>query len=135
MPGTYNYAFQCLLPRHLPTSVEGREGYIRYTICVGLDIPMGFDKTFEVPFTVIRAINLNAIPTLRVISESIFFSSETHFFLFLFRVQFSGASCCRKEYIFFVLLFTVLFLVEYIKNCGSNAGRRIYSWPNYQLRG
>lgn len=67
MPGTYNYTFQCMLPSNLPTSVEGEIGYIRYTARVVVDIPMWPDDKFEVPFTVIKAINLNAIPGLRVI--------------------------------------------------------------------
>lgn len=67
MPGTYDYTFQCMLPPGLPTSVEGNIGYIRYTARVVLDIPMWPDKEFDVPFTVIKAINLNAIPALRVI--------------------------------------------------------------------
>lgn len=56
-----------MLPPGLPTSVEGEHGHIRYTARVVLDIPMWPDKTFEEFFTVIKAIDLNAIPTLRVI--------------------------------------------------------------------
>lgn len=56
-----------MLPPELPTSVEGGIGYIRYMVRVVLDIPMWPDPEFEEPFTVIKAINLNAIPALRVI--------------------------------------------------------------------
>lgn len=56
-----------MLPDGLPTSFEGRFGHIRYTARVVLDIPLWPDKTFEEPFTVLKAINLNEIPTLRVI--------------------------------------------------------------------
>lgn len=66
MPGVYNYAFQCMLPANLPTSFEGNYGHIRYTAKVVLDVPMWTNKTFEVPFTVIKGINLNADPALRV---------------------------------------------------------------------
>lgn len=64
--------FQCMLPHGLPTSVEGEYGHIRYTASVVLDIPMWPDKEFEVPFTVIKGINLNAIPALRVIYLNFF---------------------------------------------------------------
>lgn len=73
-PGTYNYTFQCMLPHGLPTSVEGEYGHIRYTARVVLDIPLWPDKEFEVPFTVIKGINLNAIPALRVIYLNFFCS-------------------------------------------------------------
>lgn len=56
-----------MLPAGLPTSVEGEFGHIRYIARVVLDIPLWPDREFEVPFTVIKAINLNAIPALRVI--------------------------------------------------------------------
>lgn len=73
-PGNYNYSFQCMLPPGLPTSFEGQIGYIRYTARVVLDIPLWPDKTFDVPFTVIKAINLNDDPSLRVI---LFFSVQS----------------------------------------------------------
>lgn len=55
-----------MLPNGLPTSFEGDIGYIRYTARVVLDIPLWPDKHFEVPFTVIKAINLNDDPRLKV---------------------------------------------------------------------
>ena len=89
MPGTYNYTFQCMLPPELPTSVEARIGYIRYLARVVIDIPRAFDKEFDCPFTVIKGINLQAIPALRVIKSSFviinFFEYENyvvHFFPF-----------------------------------------------------
>lgn len=71
-PGSYHYSFQSYLPPQLPTSFEGDYGYIRYNACVVLDIPMWPDKEFETIFTVIKAINLNADPTLRVIYSFLF---------------------------------------------------------------
>lgn len=50
-----------MLPPQLPTSFEGQFGFIRYTASVIID-----DKVFAVPFTVIKLIDLNADPTLRV---------------------------------------------------------------------
>lgn len=67
-PGSYDFTFECALLR-LPTSFEGEYGHIRYTACVVLDIPMWPDKEFEVAFTVIKPINLNDDPHLRVISS------------------------------------------------------------------
>lgn len=66
-PGEHSYPFQHVLPKDLPTSFEGKFGYIRYTTCVTVDISMQPNKEFETPFTVIQAIDLNADPTLRVI--------------------------------------------------------------------
>lgn len=75
-PGSYIYSFQCMLPPELPTSVEANIGHIRYLARVVVDIPMAFDKEFEVPFTVIKAVNLNAIPALRVITLTFALSFE-----------------------------------------------------------
>lgn len=65
-PGTYNYTFQCNLPIGLPTSVEGVHGYIRYSVTLNLDRPLWPDQEFEEGFTVIKPVNLNDQPTLRV---------------------------------------------------------------------
>ncbi|XP_055296146.1 arrestin domain-containing protein 3-like [Sitodiplosis mosellana] len=64
-PGTYSYTFQCLLPPNLPTSLETEYGYIRYTARVVLDVPTWSDKSFAVPFTVIKMVDLNNFPRLR----------------------------------------------------------------------
>lgn len=64
--GTHTYNFQCNLPAQLPTSVEGNIGYIRYTARVIMDIPMALDKDFKQRFTVIRSLNLNSNPAIRV---------------------------------------------------------------------
>lgn len=67
LPGTYNYNFDFIVPLELPTSYEGEFGHIRYTLRVGLDIPMRPVKEFEELFTVIRPIDLNYNPSLSVI--------------------------------------------------------------------
>lgn len=67
-----------MLPPELPTSVEANIGYIRYEARVVVDIPMAFDKEFEVPFTVIKAVNLNAIPALRVIDSLFCLNKQNH---------------------------------------------------------
>lgn len=65
-PGVYHYTFQCMLPPELPTSVEGYFGFIRYTVRVVLDFRPHIDTKFEQPFTLIKMINLNDDPALRV---------------------------------------------------------------------
>lgn len=67
-PGVHNYTFQCMLPPELPTSVEGLYGHIRYIVRVVLDFRLHPETKFEEPFTVIKMINLNASPVLRVSS-------------------------------------------------------------------
>lgn len=66
-PGTYKYNFQCILPAELPTSVEGKLGHIRYTARVVIDFSFWINKEFKQRFTVIKAVDLNNDPTLRVI--------------------------------------------------------------------
>ncbi|XP_031621545.1 arrestin domain-containing protein 3-like [Contarinia nasturtii] len=63
--GTYNYTFNCKLQSSLPTSFEGKHGFIRYTALVVVDHQNSKEKTFSEPFTVIRDINLNYNPELR----------------------------------------------------------------------
>lgn len=66
-PGLYNYAFECKLQSDVPTSFESENGsYIRYTALVVLDYQNSKEKTFTESFTVIREINLNNNPELRV---------------------------------------------------------------------
>lgn len=66
-PGVYSYMFQCSLPPGLPTSVEAETGHIRYIAKVVLNVPGSVsDVTFEEAFTVIKPLNLNSIPSLRV---------------------------------------------------------------------
>lgn len=65
-PGTYNHTFQCHLPQGLPTSVEGGYGHIRYWVEVVLNIPMWPDKEYSRTFTVIKMIDLNLDPMMRV---------------------------------------------------------------------
>lgn len=65
--GHYSYPFECKLPIGLPTSLEEAKGYIRYTVKVVFDVPgIVPDLEFEEFFTVIKPLNLNDNPTLRV---------------------------------------------------------------------
>lgn len=64
-PGTYTYDFECLLP-DLPTSIEAKCGHIRYIARFVIDIIYPCRKIYEIPFFVIRPIDLNVDPILRV---------------------------------------------------------------------
>lgn len=70
-PDRYRYNFHCNLPAFLPTSLEGNIGYIRYQARVVLDISWAPDEEFEDVFTVIKPLNLNYDPALRVSSTSL----------------------------------------------------------------
>lgn len=64
--GTHSYPFQFQLPVGMPTSWEGGYGYIRYTVRVNVNEPLCPKQEFEVPFTVIKPVNLNLDRTLCV---------------------------------------------------------------------
>lgn len=66
----FNFAFQ--LPEKLPTSFEGKYGFIRYTAEVIFDQLNGA-MTFIEPFTVIKELNLNGRLALRVCLYNIVF--------------------------------------------------------------
>lgn len=66
-PNTYTYNFRVLLPAQLPGSIEGSVGHIRYNVRVVLASFSIFpDKKFKQLFRVVRQLNLNDYPTLRV---------------------------------------------------------------------
>lgn len=70
-PGVYNFNFECMLANNLPTSIEARHGHIRYFARFVVDIIYPCRKVFEVPFFVIKPIDLNANPILRVSHRTI----------------------------------------------------------------
>lgn len=66
-PGMYEYRFQNFLTQHLPSSMEGQYGSIRYKVSVIIEMPnLWPNKKFKTPFTVIQALDLNRDPLLRV---------------------------------------------------------------------
>lgn len=66
--GSYSYPFEFEFPKELPTSFEGSIGYIRYKMTVVIDNnSMWRDKEFDIPFSVVKAIDLNSDPVFRVI--------------------------------------------------------------------
>lgn len=76
MPDIYSYRFQCVIPPSVPTSVEGSIGHIRYSACLTIDIPMFQSKEFQQTFYVLKTIDLNNYPMLRV---SFFVVEFSHF--------------------------------------------------------
>lgn len=65
--GEHIYNFEFTLPAGLPSSFEGEFGHIRYIATVVLDIPRWPNDVFQQPFTVIKPLDLNDDPELRVI--------------------------------------------------------------------
>lgn len=70
--GEYVYNFELQLPLELPSSFEGDFGNIRYGASVTIIIPWGFDDKIIESFTVIRALDLNLYPSLKVIYRLIY---------------------------------------------------------------
>ena len=64
-PGDYSYPFQFLIPnQNMPTSVEGRHGYIRYWLKGIIDRPWRFDITTTAVFTMLEYVDINTFPLL-----------------------------------------------------------------------
>lgn len=85
--GDYNLSFRTQLPVELPTSFQGKYGYVRYHAAVVVDIPMRPDNEFETPFTVIKALDLNFYPALRVGSNLGISHSLNYLFLSKFKAK------------------------------------------------
>lgn len=77
--GTHDYSFACTLPRDLPSSFIGSHGHIKYTANVVIRIPLWPDKKFEEKFNVLRPLNLNDHPSLRV-------NLYTYLHIFIFKI-------------------------------------------------
>ncbi|GAB6023909.1 hypothetical protein CHUAL_008644 [Chamberlinius hualienensis] len=60
--GKLNFPFSLTLPQHLPSSVEGKYGSIRYTCSSKIGRPRRFDPKCKTTFTVLEPVDLNAIP-------------------------------------------------------------------------
>ena len=59
-PGDYSYPFQFLIPNiNVPTSVEGRYGYVRYWLKGIVDRPWRFDITTKAAFTMLEYVDIN----------------------------------------------------------------------------
>ncbi|XP_055294937.1 arrestin domain-containing protein 1-like isoform X2 [Sitodiplosis mosellana] len=63
--GKYKFTFEFILPSNVPSSIEGKIGQIKYTVRVVLDMPLWMNKVFKEPFILMKALNLNDLPSLR----------------------------------------------------------------------
>ncbi|CAO1394873.1 unnamed protein product [Diamesa hyperborea] len=61
--GKHKYKFSCPLASHLPSSIETKQGFIRYSLEVSIDVPLGFKKELKIPFTVIKQDDMNSLPS------------------------------------------------------------------------
>lgn len=57
--GTHTYPFSFQLKHLLPSSFRGTYGKIKYKLEFTVDKPWQFDEKYEVPFTVLRSVDLN----------------------------------------------------------------------------
>ena len=64
--GQHRYPFSISLGDTLPSSFEGRRGYVRYFCKATIDRPWKFDEHIKRAFTVIHHLNLNDSPNAGV---------------------------------------------------------------------
>lgn len=57
--GSYSYPFRLDLASVLPSSFEGKYGYVRYWASVKIDRPWKFDHETKAAFTVLSNLDLN----------------------------------------------------------------------------
>lgn len=57
--GRYSYPFRISLAVGLPSSFEGKYGYVRYLASVKIDRPWKFDHEAKAAFTVLSNLDLN----------------------------------------------------------------------------
>ncbi|XP_025115473.1 arrestin domain-containing protein 2-like isoform X2 [Pomacea canaliculata] len=79
--GDHSYTFCLQLPSTLPSSFEGRRGYVRYFCKASINRPWKFDEHTKRAFTVIHHLDLNVVPTAGLVtytgySNSIFSSGH-----------------------------------------------------------
>ncbi|XP_037825323.1 arrestin domain-containing protein 17-like isoform X3 [Lucilia sericata] len=67
--GINTYTFHILLPLQCPTSYEGRWGHIRYELKLKLNRPSDNDIDFSIPLSIIKRIDLNLNPAIRIPME------------------------------------------------------------------
>lgn len=82
-PGIYIYPFETELPSNLPTSCEGKYGFIRYLASANVIRPNTTTQTQTIAFTVIKPHNLNALSIVQVgLSKSWIFQVTRFLLLF-----------------------------------------------------
>lgn len=60
--GFSSFNFSCLIPELAPTSFESKHGHVRYSVTLVVDRPGKPDITNELPFTVLKQLDLNHEP-------------------------------------------------------------------------
>lgn len=60
--GDFTYPFSIDLGKDIPSSYEGKRGYVRYTCTASIERPWKFDQNVKEPFTVIQHYDCNNIP-------------------------------------------------------------------------
>lgn len=136
-PGHQSYPFECELPIGLPTSMEAKEGHIRYTVKVVFEVPdIVPHLEFVEVFTMIKPLNLNDshLSMLRVWSRI----SDLILFTFKYPTQYAliaGANVQRNFWpissVFFVLW---LLQFETVTYDSATTGIRLYFGSNDQCR-
>ncbi|XP_041375090.1 arrestin domain-containing protein 17-like [Gigantopelta aegis] len=69
--GYHTYPFSLMLSPNLPSSFEGRRGYVRYFCKASINRPWKFDEHTKRAFTVIHHLDLNFLPeaTMPIVAE------------------------------------------------------------------
>ena len=62
--GTHRFSFSFYLPPSIPSSFEGKLGYVRYTAEAKMVRPWKFDHVTRSAFTVISLVDLNLEPAI-----------------------------------------------------------------------
>lgn len=68
----YPFVIPLTTAGELPSSFEGRKGYVRYTLLGQIARPWKADETIVLPFTVINHLDLNVFPDVVVRHQCVF---------------------------------------------------------------
>jgi len=64
--GKHQYPFSFNLPERIPSSFEGRFGYVRYILTGTLERSLKFNHVSKIAFTVNTIVDLNLVPPATV---------------------------------------------------------------------
>lgn len=115
---SYRYSFEGYVPVDLPSSFDSEFGYIRYRVCIALEIPGQQNEQFEKTLTVIKKVDLNDRINIatHVIVQNSFRVVYLFVFVNFFKITetftdfFAGAKDIDKEIA--PLLFAVFLLLQ-----------------------
>lgn len=82
LAGTHIYDFECTLSSGFPSSIEYDVGYIVYSVSVILERWRRRRRIYKEDFVVIKTLDLNVDPLLRVIHFITKYSKHVHFYCF-----------------------------------------------------